>query len=246
MDDTTIWYLIKFFEREEHADNFLKGQLRLNRLVKFREMEEEACTDGRGDHTEAVAIWLQPNDIIIELTIPGVGNTTITKADLAAPVAMRYSDYDYHHVLCMYAVYTKGFKPSQDGRFELNHEQAAEFRKQVSIDERCFKMGPFAVVSPARPFLNQVREAARRERLRIRGGLVRYYDDETFHGEIPEKDIPFHKQKRFAYQKEFRICIAPGEIGDDPLVREIGEISHFARKINLSDTPLEIKLQPAL
>lgn len=118
MDDTMIWYMIKFFECEKYADDFLKGQLYLNRLAKFREMEE-ACTDGRGDQTEAVAIWIQPDDFIMELNIPGVENTTITKADLAAPVSMWYSDYDYHHVLCVYAVYTEGFKYSQDGRFEL-------------------------------------------------------------------------------------------------------------------------------
>ena len=243
MDDVTIWYFIKFFECEEYADKFLKGQLHLNRLARFRVIEE-AGTDGRDDQTEAVAIWIQPDDVIMELNIPGIGNTTITKADLAAPISLGSTVYDYHHILCMYAVYTSGFKPSEGGRFEPNHEQVAEFRRQISVDERCIKMGPFAVVFPARPFLIQVREAALRDRLRIRGKLVKYYDDETFNGEIPEKDIPFHKQKRFSYQKEFRICIEPRTIGNDPLVFDIGEIGNYASKINLDHTPLEIKLKP--
>jgi hypothetical protein len=36
---------------------------------------------------------------------------------------------------------------------------------------------------------------------------VRYYDNEILNGQFNPKDVPFRKQKRFDYQREYRICI---------------------------------------
>jgi len=54
--------------------------------------------------------------------------------------------------------------------------------------------------------------------------LVKYYDDELFHGSFEHNEIPFRKQKRFAYQREFRICIDTGSGGTTPLHLNIGKI----------------------
>jgi hypothetical protein len=91
-----IWYFIKFFEKEEWADQFINGTLYLNRLLHFRAIENSSTDgiDGRVDKTEAVAMWWQPHDLIMELKIPGVGEVTITKDDLAEPVYILYSDHD--------------------------------------------------------------------------------------------------------------------------------------------------------
>lgn len=57
--------------------------------------------------------------------------------------------------------------------------------------------------------------------------LVHYYDDSTFNGEIPRNRILFWKQKRFAYQREYRICVKPKLLGNDALSLDIGDISHM-------------------
>jgi hypothetical protein len=85
MTARTIWYLIKFFTAERYANQFMAGQLYLNTLSYFKEAEKECTDDGRLDPTEAVALWLQPDDIFMKLTAPGIGETEITSEDLAAP-----------------------------------------------------------------------------------------------------------------------------------------------------------------
>jgi hypothetical protein len=60
--------------------------------------------------------------------------------------------------------------------------------------------------------------------------LVHYYDDTAFHGKIPGNRIPFYKQKRFEYQREYRIAVAPKLLGTEPLIMDIGDISHFCGK----------------
>ena len=240
MSAKKIWYFIKFFKEEEHANQFVKGTLYLNRLSYFRSIEEDDnCTDGRQDKTEAVVIWWQPHDLVIQIKMPGVGEAIITKDDLAGPVAVSYDHFDHFHIYCLYSVYTTGFA-SIDGKLELTVGEAAELQKQVAIDERCFKFWPFAVIVPADRFLSHIREPLQGTGHRARGKLVEYYDDETFHSEITADNIPFKKQKRFSFQKEFRICVQTNTAGTDPLLIDIGDISHLSSERMPSERGSEV------
>src|SRR5689334_10920673 len=98
-----IWYLIKFFEEERYADQFMAGRLYLNTLAYFRKVESKD-SDGRMDSTEAIAMWCQPDDFVMKLNVPGIGETEITKKDLAAPVSMSFDYHNYLHLFCLYAV----------------------------------------------------------------------------------------------------------------------------------------------
>jgi hypothetical protein len=244
MAGETIWHLVKFCAEESHADRFVAGDLFMNRLSFFKQLEAE-FDDGRPDSTEAVAMWWQPHDFSMTLTVPGIGETTITKADLAGPVSMAFDHHNYFHIFCMYAVHTHGFA-SVDGKFNCTPEEAEELRRQIRIDERCLRFGKFAVVTPAVPFLAQLKGALQHQCWRGSGKLVRYYDEETFHGEIKIEDIPFSKQKRFSYQQEFRICIEPKTFDRDPVTINIGSIAAISAKIEslrLSDL-LTLKTEP--
>jgi len=140
---------------------------------------------------------------------------------------------------CLYSVYTTGFA-SIDGKLELTVGEAAELQKQVAIDERCFKFWPFAVIVPADRFLSHIREPLQGTGHRARGKLVEYYDDETFHSEITADNIPFKKQKRFSFQKEFRICVQTNTAGTDPLLIDIGDISHLSSERMPSERVSEV------
>jgi len=229
-----IWHFIKFFEQESYADAFMAGSLYLNTLAYFKRVE--SATDGRMDSTEAVAMWLQPDDLVIRLNVPGIGNTKITKKDLAGPVSMAYSHHDYLHILCLYAFYTDGAQ-YEDGKISCTAGQVDEVRRQLTIDERCFKFGKFAVITQPLPFLSQLREALKNQGYRATGKLVEYYDEETFHGQIPVKDAPFRKQKRFSYQREYRICVHPLIQHDSPLSINVGSLSHICVKVESSKLP---------
>jgi hypothetical protein len=233
MSGETIWYFVKFFTEEKYADQFMKGSLYLNRLSYFKKIEA-ASDDGRPDSNEAVAMWWQPHDVIMNITVPGIGEMKITSADLAAPISMSFEPHKHLHVFCLYAIHTAGFDTIA-GELQLTESQADELRKQVAIDARCLKFGSFAVVMPATQFLTQLKTALERNGQWFRGQLVEYYDDETFHGEFASKDIPFMKQKRFCYQKEFRICVQTATTGDDPITIDMGDISHICAKMKSSE-----------
>lgn len=78
--------------------------------------------------------------------------------------------------------------------------------------------------------------------------LVHYYEDSTFNGEIPRSRILFWKQKRFEYQREFRIAVAPKLFGTDPLVLDVGNLSDLCGKVSshqLNDF-LKVRLDEAV
>ncbi|WP_044558907.1 hypothetical protein [Azospirillum sp. B4] len=228
-----IWYFVKFFREESHADQFMAGSLYLNTLGYFKQVEAED-TDGRMDSTEAIAMWLQPQDLVMTFKVPGIGEIEISKADLAGPVSVSFDDHNHLHLFCLYAGHITGFE-FVDGKIECSPEDAEEIQRQLDIDERCLNFGRFAVVVPAFPFLNQAREALISQRYQGWGRLVEYYDETTFHGEIPLKDIPFRKQKRFEYQREFRICILPHIKKNDAITINIGDLSTIATKVESSN-----------
>ena len=254
MSGSVIWYLIKFFTEERHADQFMAGDLYLNTLAYFKQVEAED-SDGRMDATEGAAMWWQPHDLVIRLNVPGIGGIEITKADLAGPVSMAFDYYNNLHLFCLYALQTTGFE-CIDGKIDFAPEEAEELQRQLHIDERCLKFGKFAVITPAVPFLAQLRDALNAQRCKVRWRLVEYYDEETFHGEILPKEIPFRKQKRFSYQREFRLCVYPRtqeEAADsNPITISIGDISQICGKVEaarvagLFEPKTELTPPPAL
>lgn len=72
--------------------------------------------------------------------------------------------------------------------------------------------------------MKQIKRAAREQSLRLRAGLVRYYDDEALNGQFELKDVPFRKQKRCDYQREFRICIQTLDRSPTPRTFNIGSL----------------------
>lgn len=228
---TVIWHLVKFFNQEKYADEFIKGNLHLNRLSYFRKLEES--DDGRPDSHEALTHWWQPDDFVMKLNVPGHGEVEIKKEDLAGPVSMHI---DYHHnlhVYCMYAMRTIGFD-CKDGQFECSPDEVEIIKKQLEVDERNFGFGNFAVVVRATEFIERLNKVLRERGQAFVMDLVEYYDDETFHGEIQPKKVPFMKQKKFSYQNEFRVCLDTKTVGDEPLNIAIGDVSDISAKIEPS------------
>ena len=105
---------MKFFTEEFHADQLIMGSLYLRRLSYFKNVESE-CEDGRSDTTEAISMWWQPDDIVMDLSVPALGlHAKITKADLAGPVSFQSNDFDNFHIFCLHAIYTDKLV-SEDG-----------------------------------------------------------------------------------------------------------------------------------
>jgi hypothetical protein len=196
--------LVKFFSEVGHAQQFLDGDLFMRRLSYFRR-EEDA--EWRWDSTEGVWAWLQKQGLQIRMNVPNVGSINITERDLAAPVAMSLGEPDDLYIFCLYAYYIEEPLAGDDPRDVYGEDRLAELEAALQVDPRCLRFGPHAVVIPWGLFMERIKSAARDQSLRLRAGLVRYYDDEVLNGEFKLKDVPFRKQKRFEYQREFRICV---------------------------------------
>ena len=79
-----------------------------------------------------------------------MGETRITKDDLAAPVSMSFDYHDYIHVLCLYTIIIDNFDANKpDFDIESAEEQ---LRNQLKIDDRCLAFGKFVVVIQAVQF----------------------------------------------------------------------------------------------
>jgi len=198
--------LIKFFYEMDHARQFLDGDLFMRRLSYFRRQED---AEGRWDATEGTWAWLQKRGLQIHMTVPSLGPIHITEDDLGAPVQMSLGPPDDLHIFCMYAYYLEAPLPGDDLREVYGEDRLADLERAMQVDPRCLRFGPHAVIIPYGPFLERLKIQARQQKLGLQAGLLRYYDDEVFNGEFKIKDVPFRKQKRFDYQREFRICARP-------------------------------------
>ncbi len=225
-----ICYFIKFFEREEWADQFLAGHLYLNTLGYFKGLESAATAD-RGDPTEAVSIWLQPRDVTMTLRVPRLNlETVITEKDLAKQIQVSSTYHEQLRLLCLYAVHTDN-PVIEDGKIRnLDAMQA-----QLYIDPKCFEMGKFAVVAPAADFLNHLLSKLKDLGLAATGRLVNYYDEASFSGEIACSDIEFSKQKRFSYQREWRLRVNFNIATTGAMTIDVGKLPAGSFKLPASE-----------
>jgi hypothetical protein len=96
------------------------------------------------------------------------------------------------------------------------------------------KFGAHAVVVQAPAFIERAKKALSEQAKANTMNLVEYYDDETFHGQIETKKVPFMKQKKFSYQNEFRICVDTKQNGDNHLIIPIGNLADISAKLESS------------
>lgn len=219
---TKTFALVKFFSEHEHARQFLDGDLFMRRLSYYRRQED---AEGRWDATEGVWTWLQKHGLEIELTVPRIGVANITERDLAAPVSISLDEADELYIYCMYAYYVQEPLPGDDPEEIYGDDRLGELEAALQIDPRCLRFGPHAVVIPYGAFMERLKTTATNQALKLRADLVRYYDNETLNGQFQLKDVPFRKQKRFDYQREYRICIRTLDRSPLPRTFNIGSLS---------------------
>jgi hypothetical protein len=229
---------VKFFSDESHADQFIQGILFMRRLRYFRQLEAQENDDGRSDAHEAAVSWHQPDRIELVLDFPGFEPIKINKNDLASPLFITRNFYSDLHLFCMSALLIPDPSLLQGDHNEVQAKLQAAFQ----IDARCLDFGPHAVIVSAEKFLPHLRQSLERCNHWFKADMVDYYDETTFHGDFAAEDAPFNKQSRFAYQKEFRLCLQTLTAGDEPLTFDIGDMSAFAIKVRSADINTSLKV----
>ena len=210
----TIFFLVKFFREAEYAAEFVDGKLFCNTLSAFKKMEG-TDDSGRADRSEGTTLWLQPGEVNLVLNDMDLSN------DLAGPLQIQMESLDYFHLFCMHACHTGALDVG-----DLLNGDIEVLRQELMVPLDCLKLGEYVVVVKDVPgFISRVAAAVKENGYEGGRGLVKYYDPETFHGSFRGIDPAFRKQVMQSYQREFRIVIATGSVGDSPLTLDVGDLS---------------------
>lgn len=207
--------LVKFFSRKRHADKMLAGELRARRLKKFREIEDVV----RLDKYEGTMLW-EGGTISVQsddgewLTVP--------PDDLAGPIERRSPLIDNLNVFCMTAFRSDlGPWPS----WELVDQVKQQVVESLPT---CSRMGEHAVViADVKEFLARVTRAVAREHWQHHSARVKYYDSypaDVAFGDGRSFMPAFLKRREYEAEREFRIALNTGTVGDDPVTLDVGDI----------------------
>ena len=221
---SVIFFLVKFFDDDAHAEDFVRGRVYANTLKLFKTLEGTDDSE-RADRHEGTIAWLQPGQGQFELN--GMDITD----DLAGPVQFQRSWLDHLHIFCMHAVHSGELDMAT-----LSNENIGELQEQLLIPDECRGLGDHAVVVNDVPeFMGRMEAAAEANRYRMSRGLVSYYDPESFHGAFRDVESIFQKQDRHAHQREFRFVIDNGLAGDAPLILEVGDLRDITQRLAFAE-----------
>ena len=224
-----MFFLVKFFDNEVYARDFVNGRVYANTLATFKALEG-IDDSGRADRHEGTIAWLQPGHGRLEIS--GMDITD----DLAGPTQIQKSWLNHLHVFCLHAVHSGSLDMAR-----VSNENIEGLRQQLTIPDECRALGKYAVlVNDVYEFVRRIEAAAKVNGYSILARrLVRYYDPESFHGTFRDVASIFHKQDRHSYQREFRFVIDDGLVSDSPLILEIGDISDITQRFDSAELNTE-------
>jgi hypothetical protein len=97
----------------------------------------------------------------------------------------------------------------------------------------------YAGFTNTQEFVNRVAVAAKRQRLRVEGRAVEYYDETKYSGQVGR----FRKGSVYSYQYEYRIVVEPGV--DGPFIFEIGDLRDITSEVISRDlADVVVKFSP--
>ena len=220
---STIIFLVKFFEKEHYASDFVGGKMYSNTLGYAKKREDEDRS-GRADRDEGTTAWLQPGQV--DLKLSGIDLSDA----LAEPLQIQMNWLDGLHIYCMSAGHTGSLDKTNLSTLDIEY-----LRQKLLIPEDCLDLGEFAVV------IHNVTEFFRRMDVAVKAnnwpyarGLVGYYNPATFHGDFHGIEAAFRKQNQFDHQREYRFVFDVGSTGNAHLEFEIGDISDITLRVNSS------------
>lgn len=217
MKKPSMFFLLKTFSERAHLDGFLNGKLYMNTLEYFRRYENLSC--GRGDDLDG-AISIPKNNI----SRISFGPIAIKTSDLASDVKVGL----HGHVFCMHAA-----------SLDLSRAYSeVELKQALQLPVENSALGGYLVwIKDIRSFIERANLAAKKLKLNLKRGHIRYSDPSS-NNSIPSVDeIPFTKDVTFAHQQEYRFFLSGlvNQFGCEPYKLEIGDIHDIAEVVGSID-----------
>ena len=225
---STIFAFVKLFEKIEHAEAFVSGKLFMNTICSFKEYKDESG-ELRGDEYEGVVALYQP-DKLGEIRF---GDHIIPASDLATHIVVHGDHLLGHNVFCIYSLNSRGHET-------VSSETLSDFKRTLELHDSCFGLGQFCVVIlNASQFIERCKSAI--EKLNFDGnlGLVDYFNEREFHGNMPEDELGYLKRSLFSHQREYRVKIDTNRPEPSPYTLDVGDLSDIA----VITTPKEFNAQ---
>ncbi|MCY9845979.1 hypothetical protein [Vibrio caribbeanicus] len=229
----SIFAFVKLFENKEYAEDFVNGKLFMNTIRSFKEYRDKSG-ELRGDDHEGIIAMYQPSQLG-ELKL---GDVTILPSELAAPIVIHGEHLLNQNVFCIYSLNSRGYD-------NVSEETIREFKKTLELHNSCFGLGKYCVVvTNASEFIKRCQVAIKSKGFHGSLGLVDYFDEREFHGEMPLEKLGYQKRSMFKEQREYRIKIDTMRKLPDHYTLNVGDLSDITALTTPAELneKLEIKL----
>lgn len=206
--------LVKFKDKNV-IDSIQKGHIWLNPVSMYRKAENETGDTVVGDKFEAMwpigeGIVHIPDESLSQQVVNGYLKTT------------HMDDY----VFCILKM------GGMDNEFYFTDEQKDKLRE---FDEEAL------LIYDTTEFVQRIENAAKSQGYELNHSIVNYYDPSTDNMNLlydlvrGMENIVFWKRDEYRYQQEIRFVIQRGNLQDDHLVLEVGDISDISMRLSIKD-----------
>ena len=212
-----ILAFVKLFDKRDHAEAFVNGTLCMNTIRSFKEYKDESG-ELRGDKYEGIQALYQTNQLVnIKFD-----DLKIQSSDLTSPIIIYDNNLLNQNVFCIYSLNTRGHDT-------VSAETLSDFRRTLALHESCFELGKYCVVVlNASEFIKRCKTAIESNGLHGNLGLVDYFDEHEFHGNMPQDKLGYQKRSLFKEQREYRVKIETNKKVPSRYFLNIGDLADIA------------------
>lgn len=208
--ETRRFFLLKFDNNKKHLESIRNGQLYMNALEYFVDLEKETGVKGMGDMLEAANVL---NDIKLSFY-----DQETQKHIFDAFSKKSYFRFNYtlsKPVFCCFAIMNEmlNIEKIDENAIESSIVFSEEQKSKIIRD-----FGKYALVIPWNEFIDKLFTSFKKDGIEAVGDLVKYDDFnvnskrrlESFNQE--SLDMFFWKDNYFQFQNEFRIVVLNKDI----------------------------------
>ena len=214
-----LLFLTRVFEEKEHAEQFLRGQVRAGTLLSYQEIED----DHRIDPMEGILDSGQIERMEVTLRTPN-GYTYTLSHESGERMKQPLPWADRFNILCTTASYV-------DPKWIVPGERYDEvLDRYVRIPEAATKLGDFVVwIHEPDEFVERVRAAADKSDIPMHYGFVEYGRRPMPSLGLRDVGLIFRKREQYKYDREFRFSFESPQKVEGPLCLDVGDLNDIAK-----------------
>ncbi|MGG0176445.1 hypothetical protein [Gottfriedia acidiceleris] len=221
--------IISFFKFTKHIDSLVQGNLYMNNLKCYIDMEKESGVKGVGDLLEASQVY---SNVDIRMYNNETGELALS--GMRGNINFRVDGIEKTPVYCLFALTSDKLKIVEET--EDSYITKMDFSAD-EIDKMVNEFGESVVLINAKQFIERVMNVFDEKGYGYKLDLVKYDDYSVNSSKRIESymknnnEIFFWKDKFFENQNEYRVVITNLET-DEPITVNIGDISDITEVYN--------------